>query len=686
MMRKATTRRARDALLDEPVDQLASLTSLSAALARAANRDEACAAALACLAETLTPDRASVLLVDAAGAMRFRAWRGLSEEYRRRTEAHSPWSHRTRDPEPVLVADLATGPSPAGLRPVIENEGIRAFGFFPLLDRGRLLGTFAIYFDEPHVFDAQEVQLAQAIGSQLAIEVARGHREAETGLLQHVTEALARTMTVPEVVAVLVREASTALSASATWIAEIDEERRELHRLGSAGYHEHLEATYGRLPLDRDNPTARVARASTPLWYGSAREVREAHPSVADDYESTGFEAMAAVPLIVAGRTTGVIALSFDEERSFAEHEKRLLVAIADQSGQALERAGLHAEVQDRADAVSVLAHVGDGVFQLDADERVTLWNRGAEVITGISEAEAVDRRIGELIRDWRRIRPRISITDVPLAFGRRDAIPAQVGERELWLVISGVASGHGVVYAFRDVTESERLEKARRDFLATASHELRTPLSGVFGAAKTLLYRDMDDATRRALLEVIDTQTARLAQILDELLFASRLDAGLTDIALNDCDVAPLAEDVVRLQRPRLATAHTLNVEMDDDLPPVRCDPERLRQVLVNLLDNAIKYSPSGGAITVSLEAGREVVRISVADEGLGIPPAERERIFEKFYRLDPGLRRGVGGTGLGLYISRQYINAMGGRLWVEPSSRPGSMFHLELPLAKAA
>jgi signal transduction histidine kinase len=112
-----------------------------------------------------------------------------------------------------------------------------------------------------------------------------------------------------------------------------------------------------------------------------------------------------------------------------------------------------------------------------------------------------------------------------------------------------------------------------------------------------------------------------------------------------------------------------------------VRCDPERFRRVLVNLLDNAIKYSPDGGDVTVSVETHMGVVRISVADQGLGIPPSERERIFEKFYRLDPGLRRGVGGTGLGLYISRQYVNQMGGRLWVDPGGGPGTTFHVELP-----
>jgi signal transduction histidine kinase len=672
----------REAILDEPVDELASLTSLSVALARA-SLDEACAAALACLFETLAPDRASVLLFDARGALRFRAWRGLSDRYRTGAEGHSPWSLEARDPEPVLVADVTTEPSLARLRRLIEDEGIRALGFFPLLDRGRLLGKFVVCFDEPHVFTTREIRMARAIGSQIALGIGRNRREAETQLLQHVTDSLAGTMTVAEVVDVLVREAAGALSASGTWVAEIDQDERQLRLLGSAGYDDGVEATYGRQSLDLDSPSVRAARTSRPLWFRSAREVREAHPDVADDYEATGFEALGVVPLIVGGRTTGIIALSFGEERSFLDHEKRLLVAIADQGGQALERARLHAQVQDRADAVSVLAHVGDGVFQLSSDERVLLWNRGAAVITGINEAEAAHQPIDALIKDWQQIKPRISITDVPLAFGRRDALPAQVGDRELWLVISGVASGDSVVYAFRDVTESERLEQARRDFLATASHELRTPLSGVFGAAKTLLYRDIDAPTRRALLEVIDSQTARLTQILDELLFASRLDAGLSDVVLAECDPAPLAEDVARLQRTRLTPEQALTVEAADDLPRVRCDPERLRQVLVNLLDNAIKYSPDGGDITISLEAGGQVVRISVADQGLGIPPAERERIFEKFYRLDPTLRRGVGGTGLGLYISRQYISQMGGRLWVESSRRPGSTFHIELRIA---
>jgi len=672
-----------EALLEERVEQLANLTELSVAVARAENLDEACGAALDCLARTLSASRASILLFDAHGVMRFRAWRGLSDEYRSATDGHSPWTAETVDPEPVLVPDIADEPSLAVLRPVIEAEGIRALGFFPLVDRERLLGKFMVYFESPHSFSEIEVQLAQAIGAQVALEIARSKRETETSLLVQVSRALAPTMSANEVVDVLVREATASLSAAAGWIAEVDEESWELRRLGAAGYRADLEESYARLSLDLHNPTVAAVRTGEPRWFETAEQLDDQFPGLAADYAQAGFEAMAVAPLMVAGRAMGVIALNFKERRTFRDGERRLLVALADQCGQALERARLYAELQDRADAVSVLAHVGDGVFELGPDERVLLWNRGATVITGIDELQALDHHITDLIPDWESIQERISITQVPLAVGRREAVPAQVGKRDLWLAISGVASGDNIVYAFRDVTESERLEKARRDFLATASHELRTPLAGVFGAAKTLLHRRLDEQTRTALLGVIESQTDRLAQILDELLYASRLDAGLSDVVLDDCDLEPLVDEIVTLERSRLPAFVTLTAEVAASLPRVRCDPVRVRQVLVNLLDNAIKYSPDGGAIRVTLARDGDTARISVADEGIGVPHGEHERIFEKFYRLDPALTRGVGGTGLGLYISRQYIRQMHGRLWMEAGRQKGSTFHVELPVA---
>jgi two-component system sensor histidine kinase VicK len=330
-----------------------------------------------------------------------------------------------------------------------------------------------------------------------------------------------------------------------------------------------------------------------------------------------------------------------------------------------------------------VLAHVGDGVFQLDLDERVTLWNRGAEFITGIDEADALGRPIGELLERWEEVRERIEITETPIAVGRRDALSVRIGGRDVWLVISGVTSGDGIVYAFRDVTQSEQLELARRDFLATVSHELRTPLAGVFGATKTLLHRELDDELRRRMLEVIDSQSERLAQILDELLSAASLDAGGVELVTEACDVVPLVEEAVALERARAPEGIVLAFDAPPNPPLTRCEPEKLRQVLLNLLDNAVKYSPDGGTITVSLTWSADTVRLSVADEGLGIPASARDLVFEKFFRLDPHLSRGVGGTGLGLYLSREFVKRMGGRIWIESSEPRGTVVHVELPTA---
>jgi signal transduction histidine kinase len=686
-----------EALLRDRVDLLESLSRLSSAVARAPTLEDTYTAALDCLAETLSPDRASVLLFDDEGVMRWAAWRGLSDEYRQATEGHTPWTRETRDPAPVLIQDVAAEPELGDLSGVIEAEGIRSLAFFPLLGGDRLLGKFMVYFDTPHVFEPTEVRLAQAIGTHIALEI--GRRQAEDKLrlayqaeyrarnvaerLQLVTDALARAMTTAEIAEVVVREGAGALGAAAGWLAIIDDDRRELRRLAALGYRTELESAYSVLPLDLDNPTVRAVVDQRALWFESGDEVIQAYPELRRDYPLTGFEAMAVVPLLVRDHARGVIALNFTERRAFRKDERRLLTALAAQCGPALERASLYALAQDRADAASVLAHVGDGVFQLDPYERITLWNRGAEVITDVAAADAVGRRIGEVMGGWAEIRPRISITEVPLAFGRREALPVELQGRELWLAISGVETGDGVVYAFRDVTEAEKLEKARRDFLSTASHELRTPLAGVFGATKTLLNRELDPQTARALLEIIDRESERLGRILDEILFASRLDADRVDVEIESCDIVQLAREVLELQTARASEGLTFRFDAPPWTPRVAADPNKLRQVLLNLVDNAIKYSPAGGQISVSLGSHDHVVRLTVADQGLGIPGAEHERIFEKFYRLDPELSRGVGGTGLGLYISREFVKLMNARIWLESAEGEGSAFHVELPTA---
>jgi signal transduction histidine kinase len=244
-------------------------------------------------------------------------------------------------------------------------------------------------------------------------------------------------------------------------------------------------------------------------------------------------------------------------------------------------------------------------------------------------------------------------------------------------------------VYAFRDTTRERALEQIRQDLVATVSHELRTPLAAIYGSALTLTRDDLEleEPLHAKLLGVIVEESSRLADIVNDLLLASQLDAGRLEVRIEQCDAHALVSAVVEAARTHLQEGVTLELEpANDDLPDVAADEGHLRQVLANLVDNAIKYSPDGGDVRVQLQEGDGYVRFRVADRGLGIPAAEHSRIFEKFYRLDPDMTRGIGGTGLGLYISRELVRRVNGRIWVEPNDRRGSVFYVEIPVAPEA
>jgi signal transduction histidine kinase len=237
----------------------------------------------------------------------------------------------------------------------------------------------------------------------------------------------------------------------------------------------------------------------------------------------------------------------------------------------------------------------------------------------------------------------------------------------------------HGALNRLRE------FDRLKDEFIAIVSHELRTPLTSVYGAAVTLERHALDEERRKALVEIISTEAARLSRLLDDILWVSRLDSGRARPFITPVEPLPLAAEVVDATRTHLPRGLSLELLHDPMPPEVAADPDKLRQVLVNLVENAVKYSHEG-RIEVRLQQQNGTVRFSVRDEGPGIPPSQRERIFEKFYRLDPNMTKGVGGTGLGLYICRELIESMEGEIWVESELGEGSTFSFELPVAPAS
>jgi signal transduction histidine kinase len=237
----------------------------------------------------------------------------------------------------------------------------------------------------------------------------------------------------------------------------------------------------------------------------------------------------------------------------------------------------------------------------------------------------------------------------------------------------------HGALNRLRE------FDRLKDEFITIVSHELRTPLTSVYGAAMTLEGQTLDEERRRALLEIISTESARLSRLLDDILWVSRLDSGRARPFITRVEPLPLTADVVDATRIHLPTGLSLDLLPGVALPDVAADPDKLRQVLVNLIENAVKYSHEG-RIEVRLDRLDGRVRFSVRDEGPGIPASQHERVFEKFYRLDPNMAQGVGGTGLGLYICRELVDAMKGEIWVESVPGEGSTFSFELPVAPSS
>jgi two-component system phosphate regulon sensor histidine kinase PhoR len=318
----------------------------------------------------------------------------------------------------------------------------------------------------------------------------------------------------------------------------------------------------------------------------------------------------------------------------------------------------------------------------------IRLWNAAATTITGLPEASVLGRTIDDVVPGWSELAPRVPVASTVGEPVRAETVPVELDGRELWVSVSGVGLEEGTVYAFRDLTEERALEELRADFVATVSHELRTPLAAIYGSAQTIRRHDiaLDPEIQDQLLGVIASESDRLGRIVNDLLVAGRLDAGQLPFRIEHCDPIELASSVVATARTHVPEAIDLELDAHVEVPDVIADPGQLRQVLVNLLDNAIKYSPEGGRVAVAITAnGSEeaTIRFTIADRGLGIPPSEHRRIFEKFYRLDPDMTRGIGGTGLGLYICRELVRRMDGRIWVESRLGEGSSFFVELPAA---
>jgi two-component system, OmpR family, phosphate regulon sensor histidine kinase PhoR len=413
------------------------------------------------------------------------------------------------------------------------------------------------------------------------------------------------------------------------------------------------------------------------------------------------------VILLVAAVVIVLVSKGFSERverlRAFSQRvaEGDFRPQASDGTGDALDRLGhslnqtaarldrtIHTLTEERNLSSAILGSMVEGVLVVNGSERVVFANQGfAEILElkvpprpGSGLVEVV--RQTELIEAARKVlagEPRVE-SEIVTGTLRQHFFAATVASVR-------AAETNGAVIVLHDITDLRKLERVRRDFVANVSHEFRTPLTAIQGFAETLLAGAMNDPqNRERFLGIIVEHSRRLARLTEDLLMLSKMDADRLELELRRIPVGPFVESCIETSSPRAKDKDLkLLVNLAERIPDIAGDRRRLTEVLQNLLDNAIQYTPAGGQIMISASPRNGEVVFTVSDTGIGIPQADQPRIFERFYRVDVARSREVGGTGLGLSIAKHLVETHGGRIWVESEVGRGSQFHFSVPIFDA-
>lgn len=395
----------------------------------------------------------------------------------------------------------------------------------------------------------------------------------------------------------------------------------------------------------------------------------------------------AALAAPVLGPHSGLFGVLYVEADEIGDDVEAFCETMAAEAGFCLETANLYEQAvaaKDKSDAI--LARVGDGVVVTDTRGRVIEWNDAAANVVGFPAASAVGRGCHETLGLCEGERPLDCRNGCPLLRSQDAARGVEVwrphvdGRRQPLLVSAAVVrnpdgSASEIVHSLRDITRLKEADEAKTLFLATASHELKTPLTVIQGFAQLLTQAgSRSDDVREKALHAIENRAVQLNAIVDRLLLSGRIEAGRLHVDVAQVDVAPTVRE--RTEALALATGRDVSLVVPDHLPAALAEPGALATIVDHLLDNAVKYSPGGQSIEVRLDADEACVRLLITDHGIGMDAEARTRCFEKFWQRESSDVRRFAGTGIGLYIVKSLVEAMGGAVEVLSSPGLGSTF----------
>ncbi len=643
--------------------------------------------------------------------------------------------------QPLLIADAEE----------IEKLGGRTFGegqprsivAVPIMLGEKVIGMLSAQSYRPNVYTEEDQQVLSILANQAAVAIQNGRLFAETRRLaeeleQRVVERtaeLAREQRNTETLLRILTEASStldidrALNRTLALLNEaIGAEQSAILMVNPTDNTLHYRVGYGYV-----TPTMQERTRPTPLKVGEGLggwvikhrkaalvdDVRKDSRWVALPMSSPLYRSVIAVPLVIGEDVIGAVMAFHRQVGYFTQDHLNLVQAIGTQVSVAINNAQLYELIRDQAERLggmlrvqqveasrqqAILEAVADGVLVTDASNMITFVNPSAERLLGLENRQIVGRSLeqfvglfGRAAQAWMNtIR---SWSENPSTYQVGDTYAEQLtldNGRVILVHLAPVIWRNdflGTVSVFRDITHEVEVDRLKSEFVATVSHELRTPMTSIKGYVDLLLMGAAGALSESQIhfLEIVRSNTERLSVLVNDLLDISRIEAGRISLSFQPLDLRAIAEDVIadlmrRSQEENKPMA--VSLEAEAEIPTVRGDPERVRQILDNLVSNAYHYTPANGKITILIHTLDETqVQVDVQDNGIGIPPSDQERIFERFFRGENPLVLATPGTGLGLSIVQQLVQMHGGRIWVESTGIPGegSTFSFTLPVYRA-
>lgn len=620
----------------------------------------------------------------------------------------------------------------------LETRGTRGLLALPLVTGSELHGLLFVHSRHKARFPASEVELARTIANQAAVAYQNARLFEETRRLTEDLEArvvertdqLEREHQRTRILLDIMTELSASLDmdiilnrtlALINEISGAEQSTILLVRLEESSLFHRASRGYTTPPPEGGQPTALKPDEGLAGWV-----IQNQQPALVDDLQTDPrwishgsrpieHRSCIAVPLMVGEEALGTLMLFHREIGRFSEEQLDLIQATAKQIAVAINNAQLFRLIADQSERLgamlrsqqietsrsrAILESVADGVLVTDANGVITLFNASGEAILDLPQDEATDHPLesftglfGGAAREW--IETIQTWSEDPSTYQRGDTYAAQIELEEGQVVAVSLApvilrdEFLGTVSIFRDITHQVEVDRLKSEFVATVSHELRTPMTSIKGYVEVLLMGaagELNDQ-QTEYLQVVRTNTERLNVLVDDLLDISRIETRRVVLSMQPLDLREIAHEVVaELLRRSRDENKPMVIEMHPSpgLPRVVGDPDRVRQILFIMMDNAYNYTPVSGRIELELAHEREELVVSVSDTGIGLSPADRERVFERFYRGEDPLVLATAGTGLGLSIAEHLVEMHQGRVWVESPGKTGdgTTFYFTLPV----